>query len=113
MSLVADLWIAFMAAVGFGAAGSGTLVAAMAVTQERTHGRERDLAFTAFHVVLRAGLALAAIGAGVATDLVRDVDWPFVGRLEPARVVLLCAGLVVVASAAAVRDARAKPVEAG
>jgi dTMP kinase len=113
MSLVADLWIAFMAAVGFGAAGSGTLVAAMAVTQERTHGRERDLAFTAFHVVLRAGLALAAIGAGMATDLVRGVDWPFVGRLEPARVVLLCAGLVVVISAAAVRDARPTPVEAG
>ena len=108
MSLVAHLWIALVSAVGFGAAGSGTLVAAMAVTQERTEGRERDLAFTAFHVTLRAGLALSAIGAGVAVDLVRGVRWPLVGQLEPARVVLLSAGVLVTLSALSVRGAADK-----
>ncbi len=112
MSLVAELWIAFLAAVGFGAAGSGTLVAAMALTQERTEGRERDLAFTAFHVVLRAGLALSAIAAGAAVDLVGSVRWPLVGHLPPARVVLLSAGVLVVLSALSVRDVPTETKEA-
>jgi hypothetical protein len=34
------------------------------------------------------------------------VTWPLIGRLEPSRVVLLCSGLLVVASAAAVRERR-------
>lgn len=108
LSLVAHLWLAFLAAVGFGAAGSGTLVAAMALVQERTEGRQRDLAFTAFHVVLRAGLALSAVAAGAAADLVRGVDWPLVGRLAPARVVLLSAGLLVILSTLSVRNASGK-----
>jgi hypothetical protein len=46
---------------------------------------------------------VAAVGAGIAGDLLSDVDWPVVGTLQPARVVLLCAGVVVFASAALVR----------
>lgn len=108
ISLVAQLWIAFIAAIGFGAAVSATLVAAIGVVQKRTAGRQRDLAFTAFHVVLRTGLALSAVAAGAAVDLVSGVGWPVVGALAPARVVLLSAGLCVLLSSLAVRNASEK-----
>jgi hypothetical protein len=56
--------------------------------------------------VIRVALALAAVGAGLAAALLGAVTWPLIGRLEPSRVVLLCSGLLVVASAAAVRERR-------
>ena len=62
------------------------------------------LAFTVFHVVIRAGLSLAALGAGIAADLVGGVSWPLVGHLEPERLVLFCAGALVFASAGFVRE---------
>lgn len=109
ISLVTQLWVAFIAAVGFGAAGAATLVAAMALVQRRTEGRQRDLAFTAFHVVIRAGLALSAVATGIAVDVVSGVDWPLVGALAPARVVLLSAGLFVLLSSLSMRFASAEP----
>jgi hypothetical protein len=57
-----------------------------------------------FHVVIRGGLSLAALGAGIAADLVSNVRWPIVGELEPARLVLFCAGALVMASASFVRE---------
>ena len=75
----------------------------MGAIQSRLDGRERVLAFAAFHVVLRVGLGISAIAAGVAGDLLANVRWPLVGTLEPSRVVLLCAGLLVVLSSLLVR----------
>ena len=75
----------------------------MGAIQSRLDGRDRVLAFAAFHVVLRVGLAVSAIGAGIAGDLLADVRWPVVGTLEPTRVVLLCAGLLVALSSLLVR----------
>jgi len=54
--------------------------------------------------VIRVALGLAAVGAGIAGDLLDSVHWPLVGTLEPARVVLLCSGLAVFLSAGLVRD---------
>jgi predicted MFS family arabinose efflux permease len=102
-SLAPALWVALIGAVAFGAAASFSLAAGMGAIQSAVDGRQRLLAFTAFHVVLRIGLAVAAVGAGIAGDLLSDVDWPVVGTLQPARVVLLGAGAVVFASAALVR----------
>jgi predicted MFS family arabinose efflux permease len=102
-SLAPALWVALIGAVAFGAAAAFSLAAGMGAIQSAVDGRQRLLAFTAFHVVLRIGLAGAAVGAGIAGDLLSDVDWPVVGTLQPARVVLLCAGVVVFASAALVR----------
>jgi MFS family permease len=82
----------------FGGTAAAGLAAAMSVLQERLVDRELFLAFTAFHVVIRAGLAVAALAAGVAADLLDAVEWPLVGRLEGARVVLLGAGLMVAAT---------------
>jgi hypothetical protein len=71
----------------------------MGALQSRLDGTDRVLAFSAFHVVIRLGLALSAIVAGAAGELAGDVDWPVFGRLEPARLVLLCAGALVFLSA--------------
>jgi predicted MFS family arabinose efflux permease len=102
-SLAPALWAALLGAVAFGAGAAYSLAAGMGAIQSRLEGRQRVLAFTAFHVVLRVGLAVAAVAAGIAGDLLADLHLPIVGRLEPARVVLLGAGLLVLCSAALVR----------
>jgi len=102
-SLAPTLGPAFLGAAAFGAATSFALASGMGVLQSTLDGAQRVVAFAAFHVVIRAGLAAAAIGAGVAGDLVAEVEWPVVGDLEPSRLVLLCSGLLVLASAARVR----------
>ena len=102
-SLVSSVWLAFLGATAFGAAAAYALASGMGALQSRLEGHERLLAFTAFHVVIRLGLSLAAIGAGLAGDLLGEVKWPFVGRLEPSRVVLLSSGLLVILASAFVR----------
>jgi MFS family permease len=105
-SLVGNVWFAFGGATAFGAAAAFTLASGMGAIQSHLDGTQRILAFAAFHVVIRLGLGLAAIGAGLAGDLLTDVRWPLVGELEPARMVLLSSGLLVlvVASFVRVRD---------
>jgi dTMP kinase len=103
-SLAPSLAGAFIGALGFGASAAFTLAAGMSVLQSRLEGDERVLAFTVFHVVIRAGLSLAALAAGIAADVVEGVRWPIVGDLEPARLVLFCAGLLVLCSASFVRE---------
>lgn len=103
-SLAPALWVAFLGAVAFGGAAAYTLASAMGTVQGRLSGSDRVLAFAAFHVVIRVALGLAAVGAGIAGDLLDSVHWPVVGTLEPSRVVLLCSGLAVFLSAGLVRD---------
>ena len=102
-SLVGSVWLAFIGATAFGAAAAFTLASGMGALQSRLEGHERVLAFAAFHVVIRLGLGLAAIGAGLAGELLGDVRWPWVGVLEPSRVVLLSSGLLVILSSSLVR----------
>jgi dTMP kinase len=106
-SLAPDVWPAFVGAVAFGATAAFALAAGMGVLQASLEGPERVVAFAAFHVVIRVGLAAAAIGAGVAGDLVAAVDWPVVGTLEPSRLVLLSSGLLVIASSFLIRHPHA------
>jgi len=101
MSFAPGILVADLGAVLFGAAAAAALTAGMSVVQRELDGRERVLAFTAFHVVIRGGLSLAAIGAGIATDLLGSVTWPVIGTLEPSRMVLMGAGAVVLAGALA------------
>jgi predicted MFS family arabinose efflux permease len=104
MSLAHQYWMAIVAAAGFGASAALTLVSGMSVLQTRLSGRERDLAFAVFHVTIRVGLGLAAVGAGAAADILTSVDWPLLGRLQSQRVVLFSAGLVVVMSSLVVKE---------
>ncbi len=96
-SLSSSVWTAYLGAIAFGGAAAFTLASGMGGIQSALDGHQRILAFAAFHVVIRIGLSLAALGAGLAGDLLNDVKWPLVGRLEPSRVVLLCSGLLVIA----------------
>jgi MFS family permease len=102
-SLAGSVWLAYIGATAFGAAAAYSLSSGMGALQGRLEGHQRILAFAAFHVVIRIGLSLAAIGAGLAGDLLENVRWPWIGELEPSRVVLLCSGIIVVLSAALVR----------
>jgi predicted MFS family arabinose efflux permease len=97
-SLSPSIGPALVGATAFGVAASWTLASGMAALQIRLAGRDRTIAFAAFHIVIRSGLALAAVGAGVAGELVGSVRWPVVGSLAPSRLVLFCSGIVVALS---------------
>src|SRR5581483_9107182 len=101
MSLAPNVALTFLGAVGFGAATAMALTAAMDVLQERVDEDERVAAFAAFHVLIRGGLALAAIAAGAA-DVLHTVRLPGLGRLPGVRAVLLLSGVTVVVGAALV-----------
>jgi dTMP kinase len=109
MSLAGSVGMAYAGAVGFGAASAAGLASGMSYLQSRLTGEDRVLAFGVFHVVIRVGLSLAALGAGVAADVASAVRWPVVGRLGPVRLVLLCSGLMVLLSAAVIRPSLKTP----
>lgn len=104
MSMAPNLSLTFLGAAGFGAGASAALAAGMSYIQNSLEGNSRVLAFAGFHIVIRAGLALAAIGAGVAADLVGNIDWPVVGRLPSTRLVLFWSGIIVMAGALLARS---------
>jgi MFS family permease len=108
-SLVKTVWLAYAGAAAFGAAAAYALASGMGAIQAYLEGHQRILAFAAFHVVIRLGLGVAAVAAGLAGDLLNDVRWPWVGRLEPSRVVLLSSGLLVVLASTLVRVREASP----
>jgi hypothetical protein len=103
MTLVAILPLTLVGAAVFGAAVASALVNAMGLLQDSLTGAERDLALSAFHLVLRGGLALSALLAGAAADLVGDLPIPGFGLLRPEQIVLLGAGTIVVLSGFALR----------
>jgi MFS family permease len=103
MSLAPAIGFALLGAVAFGGLAALVLAMAMELLQREVGDRERMLAFAAFHVVIRGGLAVAAIGAGVADDLLKEVDWPVVGDLASSQVVLMSSGLLVALVAAITR----------
>jgi predicted MFS family arabinose efflux permease len=103
MSLSPSTLFALGGAVAFGAATAATLTTAMSMLQTQLENEERVMAFSVFHVSIRAGLAVAAVAAGVAADLIGGVRWPGVGHLPPTRTILLLSGLLVLISAAATR----------
>ncbi|HMC52928.1 MAG TPA: MFS transporter [Acidimicrobiales bacterium] len=107
MSLAPGIGAAFLGAAGFGASTAAALAAAMTVLQQRLTDRDRVVAFAAFHVLIRVGLAMSALGAGVAADVIGRVRWPVVGTLPPARVVLFGAGAAVLVSSVVGRQATA------
>jgi MFS family permease len=103
MSQAPSILAAFAGAVMFGAVTAAGLAAAMSVLQAGLGERDRVLAFTAFHVVIRGGLGIAALAAGLAGDLLGRLDWPVLGTLQPARAVLFSAGVIVAATALFIR----------
>jgi MFS family permease len=104
MSLSGKILPNLLGALCYGAAAAAALVAAVTLLQERLEGTDRDLGFAVVHVTTQAGLAVAALAAGAATDLAPAVRWPLTGRLAPQQLVLLGAGVALVGGALLVRD---------
>ncbi len=102
-SLASSVGLAYVGALAFGAAAAFSLASGMGAIQANLDGTQRVLAFAAFHVVIRLALGVAAIAAGLAGDLLDDVRWPLVGHLEPARIVLLGSGVLVLLVSSLVR----------
>jgi dTMP kinase len=100
-SLASSIGLALVGALVFGAAVAFTLASGMGAIQSAVDGHQRVLAFAAFHVVIRLGLGLAAVAAGLVGDLLGHGH--VVGSLEPARVVLLGSGLLVLLACTLVR----------
>jgi predicted MFS family arabinose efflux permease len=116
MTIVAILPVTLVGAAVFGAAVASALINAMGLLQDSLTGGARDLALSAFHITLRGGLALSALLAGAAADLVGVLRIPGYGELRPEQTVLLAAGIVVVLSVFALRPRAGeagKAVEAG
>jgi MFS family permease len=103
MTIVAILPLTLAGAAVFGAAVASALINAIGLLQDSLTGAERDLALAAFHLILRGGLALSALLAGAAADLVGDLSIPGFGLLRPEQIVLLGAGTIVVLSGFALR----------
>ncbi len=98
MSQSPTVWLTFLGAAGFGAGATVALTSGMSALQARIpQEEERVLAFSAFHVVIRIGLGVAALGAGAIGDGLNGAGLP------GTRSVLLASGLIVLASAATVR----------
>jgi MFS family permease len=96
MSQAPAIGLALLGALGFGALCAMVLATSMELLQQHLGDRDRLLGFAVFHVVIRGGLALAAMGAGIASDVLDRVSWPLLGRLESSQVVLLSSGVLVV-----------------
>jgi hypothetical protein len=107
MTIVAILPLTLVGAAVFGAAVTSALINAIGLLQDSLSGAERDLALSAFHLTLRGGLALSALLAGGAADLVGRLRIPGLGELRPEQIVLLAAGTIVVLSGFALRPGSA------
>ena len=103
MSLARSIWLTYGGAVLFAFFTAASLATAMGVLQSALDGEARVQAFALFHVLIRVGLGLAAVGAALAADLVGAVDWPLVGHLPPVRLVLGCSGAAVAVVAVVLR----------
>jgi dTMP kinase len=108
MSAAPGVGLTFLGAAAFGACAAAALAAGMSYLQSELEDRERILAFIGFHVTIRAGMSLAAMGAGIADDLLAKVRLPGVGYVPATRVVLFGAGLAVMGGAWLARSSSAR-----
>jgi predicted MFS family arabinose efflux permease len=103
MGVLDTVALAFPAAAVFGAVTTVAIVSALSLVQDLLDGTELALALAALHITTRLGLAVAALLAGAAADLVGPIRLGDFATLAPAQAVLLASGLVVCAGAALVR----------
>jgi MFS family permease len=103
MGAIASTAWAYLGAVLFGAATTVALVSGITFLQQNLAGVRRNLGLTAFHACLRFSLAVAALAAGAAADLLNPFHLGLFGSVAPAQAVLSASGLVVVAGSMLVR----------
>ena len=88
---------ALLGAVGFGAAAVASIVSAISGLQMSLSEAKRLLAFTAFHIAVRVALGIGALVAGGVADFLNRL-----GVVEPTRLVLGGAGVLVAVGVVAV-----------
>ena len=104
MSLSPYLWLTFLGAVGFGSCVTISLVSGLTALQQAADGSRLVAALASFHVVIRGALAVSALVTGAVADL---LGHSFIGGT---RLVLLAAGMVVIASAVTIKpESKARP----
>jgi hypothetical protein len=79
MTAVASPLLALLGAVAFGSAVTLALVKALSLLQDSLAGGLRDLALSAFHLTLRADLAVSAVLSGVVADVLGPIRAPLLG----------------------------------
>lgn len=109
MTAVASPLLALLGAIAFGSAVALALINALSLLQDSLAGALRDLALSAFHLTLRAGLALSAVLSGVVADVLPPIRAPLLGTLQPAQTVLLAAGSLCMVAAFAMPRALGTP----
>ncbi len=103
MALVPVLWLAFVIAVGFGAAFSVTIVVALTLAQEATSDEVRGRVMGAVQMLFRVGLGLGALGIG-AIARAASHGKP-IGPLDGNQIGMLAGGAVIVLGALAATGA--------
>jgi MFS family permease len=103
MALVPVLWLAFVVAVGFGAAFSVAIVVALTLAQEATSDDVRGRVMGAVQMLFRVGLGLGALGIGALARAVSR-SRPF-GSLDGNQVGMLAGGAVIILGALAAAGA--------
>lgn len=96
MGFASGLGATLVMAVAFGTGGAFAIVSGLTVLQSELASERQLLALGAFHVAVRVALAIGALAAGAAVDILGRRD---VLGLEPIRLVLVIAGLLTAASA--------------
>jgi MFS family permease len=112
MGIIASITWSFLGAVVFGGAATAALVGGITYLQQSLEGYRRNLALTAFHAVLRFGLALAALLSGAAADLLDKAQVSPLG-VVPTRLVLALSGLIVIAGTFLIRSPPGNGAERG
>ncbi len=103
MALAPVLWLAFVAAVGFGLGFSVAVMLAMSLAQSLVRDEERGRLFGAVHLLFRLGLALGALGIGGLASLVDEVRL-FGLTLDGSQVGLLAGGALILSAAIAAAE---------
>jgi dTMP kinase len=103
MALLPYLWLAFIAAVVFGAAFSVAILLALTMAQENVEDRVRGRVMGGVQMLFRLGLGVGALGMGALAHSVRHID---VGvSLDGNQVGLIGGGALILLGAAAASGA--------
>ena len=107
MAVFPVLWIAYLMAIGFGAAFSVSLIVAMSAVQSRTDDEHRGRVMGVVHMLVRGALSVGALAsAGIATGVPPGgIDLPVVGFTpDKNQFALLIAGALIAGGTVGVRS---------
>jgi predicted MFS family arabinose efflux permease len=99
MALLPYLWLAFIAAVVFGAAFSVAILIALTIAQEVAEDRIRGRIMAGVQMLFRVGLGVGALGIGALAQSIDEVK--LVITLDGNQIGLIAGGILILLGAAA------------